>query len=366
MKHLFTIWFLILTFSGTSAKAHLVEQFYLSLEETGTTWRIDVTFDASYALPELCDDPDSPQPERAWLLGMNPQQHREIQQGAESYLRQALTFTIGGRETPFTTTFPDFEFTPPRFPELATGGAYLTVRLEGHLQNWQRGDLSLAISPTVRPDFVLHMKRDGESQFQILAPGENKPVFNLDQGLLPILILGYRHVIPDGLDHVLFIFALFLMARAWRPLLAQSLAFTLAHSITLGLAISGFINLSKLPGAFLIEPLIALSIVALALENIFRQKVQKRRLLIVFLFGLIHGLGFAESLGSVLQKDSQLLGSLIVANLGVELAQITLLAALWIGTIVWWKSKFYQQCRLAACLLIAAIAISWTIERLIT
>ncbi len=351
---------------ASMSRAHIVEQFYLSIEETGPEWRIDITFDASYAFEELRDDPYTPQPERSWLMEMNPRQHQKLRKGAEEYLREAISFQHNGAEHPFTLSFPNFESSPPEFPKLATGGAYLIVRLEGTIPEWQGGELKLVVSPEVRPNFILVSQAGDEANFEIVFPGGSQSVFTLNRGKLGLLWLGFRHVIPDGPDHILFILALFLMARKWRPLVAQSLSFTIGHSLSLGLAIWGVIPIKSLPGAFLIEPLIALSIAALAIENIFRKELRTKRIFIVFLFGLIHGLGFAGSFAAVLQSTPNLFSSLILANIGVELAQISVLAAAWLITIRLWRSEHYQKARLAASLVIAGSGLYWTIERLIT
>ena len=138
------------------------------------------------------------------------------------------------------------------------------------------------------------------------------------------IISGYRHVIPLGLDHLLFIFGLFLLAPRWKPLLGQSLLFTVAHSITLALAIFGIISLPSI----LIEILIAASIAWIGIENLLMKELKPSRLFLVFGFGLLHGMGFAsvlrEKLGDLSGKQIAL--PLVSFNVGVELAQITVLA----------------------------------------
>ena len=351
---------------ASMSHAHIVEQFYLSIEATGPEWRIDITFDASYAFEERRDDPNTPQPERSWLVEMDPEEHKKVREGAEEYLRKAISFQHDGAEHPFTLTFPGFEKSPPEFPELFTGGAYLIVRLEGTLPEWQGGELKIAVSSEVRPNFILVSQAGDDTNFKVVSPGGSQSVFTLNREGLGLLWLGFRHIAPEGTDHILFILALFLIARKWRPLVAQSLSFTIGHSLSLGLAVWGVISIESLPGAFLIESLIALTIAALAIENIFRKELQPKRIFIVFLFGLIHGLGFAGSLAAILQSTPDLISSLVLVNLGVELAQISLLTAAWLITIRWWRSEHYQKTRLAASLAIAFIGLYWTIERLIT
>jgi hypothetical protein len=139
------------------------------------------------------------------------------------------------------------------------------------------------------------------------------------------LMLGYQHIIPLGMDHIFFVLTLFLLKPQLKPILWQSSAFTVAHSITLGLAMYHFI----IPPAAIIEPLIALSIVFLALQNIFIAKLQKSRIGLVFLFGLVHGLGFASALSRLGLPEDKKLTCLFLFNVGVELGQLTIILLAW-------------------------------------
>ncbi|HLG39417.1 MAG TPA: HupE/UreJ family protein [Chitinophagaceae bacterium] len=175
------------------------------------------------------------------------------------------------------------------------------------------------------------------------------------------LELGYKHILPLGLDHILFVVSLFLLSAKLKPLLWQSLTFTIAHSITLGLAMY---NVIKLPAA-IVEPLIALSIMYVALENVFIKKLRTSRIAVVFLFGLIHGLGFAGALSNLGLPQNSYLVSLIMFNVGVELGQLTviliafMLVGKWFGQKVWYH-KFIVT---PLSLIIAAIALFWVIQR---
>lgn len=119
----------------------------------------------------------------------------------------------------------------------------------------------------------------------------------------PYLRLGFTHILPGGLDHVLFVLGLFLLAPMWRPVLAQVTTFTLAHSITLGLALYGAVSVSRA----IVEPLIALSIAYVAVENLVTTELKPWRLALVFLFGLLHGMGFAGVLQDLSLAPSELL-----------------------------------------------------------
>src|SRR4029453_46118 len=138
--------------------------------------------------------------------------------------------------------------------------------------------------------------------------------------------LGFKHIL-DGIDHLLFLFCLVIPFRRLRSLVAIITSFTVAHSITL---IASAYNLA--PDALwfppLIETLIAVSIVYMALENIVAPQL-KRRWLITFAFGLVHGFGFSFALRQTLQfAGAHLLTSLVSFNLGVELGQLLVLLVL--------------------------------------
>ncbi|MCB1042448.1 MAG: HupE/UreJ family protein [Acidobacteria bacterium] len=134
------------------------------------------------------------------------------------------------------------------------------------------------------------------------------------------LTMGYMHILPLGLDHILFVLGLFLFSRKPKDLLWQVSAFTLAHTTTLALSAYGVV---RLPSQ-LVESLIALSLVYVGVENLLATQIKTRRLLVVFGFGLLHGLGFASV---VMDLDSWQRGAwhLISFNVGVELGQLSVI-----------------------------------------
>lgn len=172
---------------------------------------------------------------------------------------------------------------------------------------------------------------------------------------------GFVHVVPLGMDHILFVLGLFLLSRHWKPLLLQVTAFTLAHTLTLGLAATGMVQVP----ASVVEPIIAGSIVVIALENIFYPRYTPWRLLVVFIFGLVHGLGFAGALSRLDLPASALLVGLLGFNLGVELGQLTVIAAGLVLTI-WLRDpdRYRKAVVIPGSLAIAAMGAYWMIERL--
>ena len=174
--------------------------------------------------------------------------------------------------------------------------------------------------------------------------------------------LGFEHILPLGLDHILFILSIFFLQPKLKPVALQATVFTLAHSITLGLAMYGFFS----PPSSIVEPIISLSIVFIALENLIVRKVNPVRLAVVFVFGLIHGLGFAGVLSDLGLPKESFFTSLISFNVGVELGQITVILIAYFLVGKWFSEKAWYRQRIVVpvCVIIALIAGFWTIERL--
>src|SRR5215204_1014638 len=187
---------------------------------------------------------------------------------------------------------------------------------------------------------------------------ENLPVTDIAWFYLQ---LGVRHIIPEGLDHILFIAALCMLNTKWKSILWQATAFTAAHSITLALSIRSIISLP----VGIVEPIIALSIAFVAIENVLVSEIKYWRLLIVFCFGLIHGLGFASVLNEIGLPRNQFYTSVLSFNVGVELGQIVVIIAVFGFIILPFRQKDWYRKFIVFPLsfLIAAIAVYWTVKR---
>ena len=175
--------------------------------------------------------------------------------------------------------------------------------------------------------------------------------------------LGFAHVIPLGFDHILFILTLFFLNSKIKSVLRQCTVFTIAHSLSLGLAASGWI----VTNANYIEPLIAISIFYTAIENIVIKNVSPFRLLFIFVFGLIHGMGFASALQEIGIPKTQFFTCLFSFNLGVELGQIVVILMAYLLLSKWFRHKSWYKERLVYPIssLIGCIALYWTIERIL-
>ncbi len=176
------------------------------------------------------------------------------------------------------------------------------------------------------------------------------------------LWLGFLHILPWGVDHILFVLGLYFLGGGWRPLVSQTTAFTVAHTITLGLSAYGVVSLSPR----IVEPLIAFSIACVALENIFRPRLSPVRLGVVFGFGLLHGLGFASSLAEVPLPADQFFTTLLAFNFGVDFGQLGVLALAFLA-VGWARGRDWYRRRivLPVCGVIAAIGLFWTAQRVL-
>ena len=174
---------------------------------------------------------------------------------------------------------------------------------------------------------------------------------------------GFNHILPKGLDHILFILGIFLLSIKIKPLLWQVTMFTLAHSITLSLSM---LNIISLPSN-IVEPLIALSIAYIGFENIFAHKLNTHRMLIVFIFGLLHGMGFASMLAGFGMPDYAFATALISFNIGVELGQILILGLAFLAVGIWFGKKSWYGAYITTpgSLMIAITGLYWTYDRII-
>ncbi|HMI61421.1 MAG TPA: HupE/UreJ family protein, partial [Puia sp.] len=174
------------------------------------------------------------------------------------------------------------------------------------------------------------------------------------------LKLGIQHIIPLGLDHILFVISLCLLSTHIKTILWQATAFTLAHSVTLALSMKGLL---VAPGA-VVEPVIALSIMFVAIENMLLSELKPWRIAIVFLFGLIHGMGFASALNEIGLPRNNFYTSTLSFNAGVEIGQVIVIACVFMLVIIpfgkrTWYRKFVVY---PSSILIASIAAWWVIK----
>lgn len=233
----------------------------------------------------------------------------------------------------------------------------LPHKVEAHQQDEfiildiEQGEIQLE-SGKIDKEYVAALKR---KRLRKLAAMSSYEKFQL------YIKAGFEHIIPKGLDHILFVLGLFFSSLVLASLLWQITAFTLAHSITLGLAALGMIgSLGNI-----IEPLIALSIVWIAIENCLFKKTSKWRPLVVFSFGLLHGLGFAAVLSEYGLPKDDLVASLVAFNIGIELGQLSLIFLAFMITFFIQKKTWYRQLvQIPVSIIIGLVGCYWFVERL--
>ncbi len=190
---------------------------------------------------------------------------------------------------------------------------------------------------------------------------EGATVISFWTNLVNYTVVGYYHILPLGLDHILFIIGLFLMATSLKPLLVQVTTFTLAHSITLALGVLGILVVPS----EIVEPLIAVSIVYVCVENIFMPYMSKWRPVVIFLFGLLHGQGFAGALTEFGLSVNNVTSGLIGFNLGVELGQLSVILICFALVGFWFAKKDWYRTVIVipASTVIALIGAFWVVQR---
>ena len=256
---------------------------------------------------------------------------------------------------PFPTPAP--ESSPASSPD---GQAMVNINWPmamGGLLIRQHGDNSNA-------SYVEFLPMGGQSRGFALGEIYQLSLFDIVQRYIHS---GIIHIVPHGLDHILFVIGLLAFSRSGHHLLLQISLFTVAHTLTLAAASLGLITLSPA----LVEPLIALSIAYIGVENLMRSSPQitpqftLMRGSVVFAFGLLHGLGFASVLADFGLPDTAFLASLISFNIGVEIGQLIIVIPLFVLLrYILAEQKYYKIIfQIPVSVLIALTGIYWALER---
>ena len=310
------------------------------------------------------------------LRVMQSEQLRQAFADFEKEFLEQVSIYFDGEKTPFKITrvdIPEPGYT--KVPRISTIIVEGEVPLTAKSLTWyypaRFGDNAVRVRQVDEVNEKWHW-----SAWQWLRNDQKSDPFSLTEvftqpSVLEIiqvyLVSGIEHILPKGLDHILFILGIFLLSIHLRPLLWQVTMFTIAHTITLGLSMNGIINLP----ANIVEPLIALSIAFIGLENIWSPALHRSRLFIVFGFGLLHGMGFASVLSDFGMPENDFATALISFNVGVEIAQLTIIAVAWLifGFGIRRHLDNDQQYRkwvvIPGSAIIAVIGLYWTWERIV-
>jgi hydrogenase/urease accessory protein HupE len=361
---------LCLGFSG-NLRAHQVDSVEMEFRVVDDEWWLVGLMDIAFMVPERRGDPEAPPYYRGEVMEAPSETLEMMRRETENTLRRILTLRYKGEEVPWRIAFPDFDREPFELPEDPGDWALLTTHLRMDARPGP-GELQAVWNDDQGSELII-----------VIEEGENAGIISTPAGMSSVLmrvdeegrvvaagssevgwgwfVSGYRHVVPTGLDHLLFILGLFLLAPRWKPLLVQSLVFTIAHSITLALAVFGWVNLPERA----VDIAVAASIAWIGIENLWTKELKPRRLILVFGFGLLHGLGFAgdlvEKLASV--PAERLVQPLLWFNVGVEMAQITVLAVAF--ALLWPFRKHAQKVRVWGSAVVALAGVVWIVERVL-
>ena len=344
---------------------------------TLTDVRLELRADGTYAVDVVCDldalalgVPSTADSAAlaAELEALDPDAREELAERLLVLLKRRLRVRFDGRPNAFEVSLPGRGRPPPEgAPPAALG---LVARLSGRVPE-QAQEVTFFASRAF-PPVRLTVRRAGKpaGPVEMLEPGGEswsiplvgpRSAATLTDTVRRYLVLGVTHIVPWGLDHVLFVLGLALLSPRLAPLLAQVTAFTVAHTLTLALSSYGVVTLSPR----VVESLIALSIVYVAVENVVSPRLRTSRLVLVFAFGLLHGLGFAGVLGELGLPESQRLTALLAFNIGVELGQLAVIAAALAALGGWTRLGGTRQAVVRpASMAIAAIGLFWFFQRL--
>jgi hydrogenase/urease accessory protein HupE len=228
------------------------------------------------------------------------------------------------------------------------------------------------LEKTIQDVLVKIELKNGESYTEIIKP--NKPIFLIPTTSSSLNVFrtytyfGIEHIWL-GIDHLLFVFALVLITTGTWKMVKTITAFTIAHSITLSLAVLGFVKFPSAP----VEAVISLSIIFLALELIRLQQgkqvtTAKYPWIVAFTFGLLHGFGFAGALSEIGLPQTDIPMALASFNIGVELGQIVFVLLI-VAMLKAIKAIPYKQpvwLKKVPAYMIGSIAAMWTIERVLS
>lgn len=351
-----------LSLCGSIARAHEIGTTRVSvLLQDERTFTIEIVTDAAALVEKLEASAGRPSSPAGDLDGQ--QTRLSI---FDDIFRRRLSVAFDGSQA-----HPAISYAVSRSTDAASP-AIATVRLTGntppgaHALTWTYGWTFASYALIVRRDSsdkpATEWLEGGQTSAPIALSGPAQSVDRLTTAGR-YLILGFTHIIPYGFDHVLFVLGIFLLSGRARSVLWQVSAFTVAHSITLALSMYGVVTA---PPA-VVEPMIALSILYVAIENIFLSELRSWRVALVFAFGLLHGLGFAGALKDLGLPRSEFLTALLTFNVGVEAGQLAVITAAFLlvgwpsGTRVWYRRRVV----IPASLAIACTALYWTVQRLL-
>ena len=313
---------------------------------------------------------------KAWAETLDGDDFAVMKKTANSYLKDCFQLSLENKLLDYEVKFERFENATPIWEFTDKGQAVFQVKLVGkfshdakgpmmlHWEDYQDEPIALRVETwdanSEKQTAVMRIESKKTEQIAWIDTSRSGGSTAKNSSLFTWIIAGYEHILPKGLDHILFILGLFLLQHNMRALLWQSTAFTVAHSITLGMVVMGWCHVSS----SIVEPAIALSIVYVAAENLWVKELKSWRVGLIFCLGLLHGMGFASVMQELDIPAGSVMKPLLGFNLGVEFGQVTVLIAAFIVTYAFLKKPIYAKIRFVGSLMIALTGLYWTVERI--
>jgi hydrogenase/urease accessory protein HupE len=347
-------------FYGNPACAHEIGTTRVStLFHEGRTFEIEIVTDATALADKLEASSGQPSPG-----DKSPASLQRLFTSSDESFRQRVKIVFDGTEV-----------RPVIVYSVAPGNgvgasAVATIRLSGQIPpgahsftwnySWTFASYAMMVRSAASQNPVTEWLEGGQSSAPF-ALESSAPSFARLSIVWRYLTLGFTHILPNGFDHMLFVIGIYLLSGRARAVLTQVSAFTVAHSMTLGLSMYGIVTVSPR----VVEPMIALSIAYVAIENIFVSELKSWRIALVFGFGLLHGMGFAGALKELGLPRSEFVTALLTFNVGVEAGHLAVIGAVFL--LIGWRcsNRAWYRSRIVvpASSLIACVAVYWTIAR---
>lgn len=375
LRRIAVILFALLALNGL-ASGHAMKQVRSEISAGNGQWQASVWLEAWALYPE--DGPKIPQGTpgdpgtagKAWVATLEEADHSTMRKVAAEFLDETFVLTLDGQRLKAEYHYPDYAEPKPVLSENLEGNALVRIDLSGALPDKASGPLLLAWQDDEDEPLALLIRGTESRLLRLTARAPAVELMTIDssggttgeQGssLWQWIVSGFVHILPLGTDHICFILGLFFLQPKWKPLLIQTSAFTLAHSITLALVV---LKVFTVP-ASVVEPMIALSIAYVGIENLWVKELKPWRVGLVFGLGLLHGMGFASVMQELDLPEGQVLKPLVGFNLGVEFGQVTVLATAF--ALTFWmirKPQFGAVRKVASCL-IGLMGLYWTWDRI--
>jgi hypothetical protein len=374
LVHLAWCAFAVALLGGATVHAHEIGTTRVSiLFQEDRTYNVEIVTDAAALAEKLHASAGGSLP-----LDTCPTCLQSVFARLDQPFRQRVKLAFDAQEVLPTTAYAVTPGTDALLP------AVVTIRLTGRIPadarqvtwtyGWTFASYALTIQGAGSKEAVTEWLEGGQTSAPFALTLPTPPIDRLDTAWR-YLALGFIHILPFGFDHILFLLALLLPAVLWwengrwrpapalRTVLLETTgivtAFTLAHSLTLSLAVLGVVNLPSR----LVESVIAFTVLLAALNNLF-PVVTTRRWALAFVLGLIHGFGFASVLWELGLPSDALALALACFNLGVEAGQLTIVAMVLPLAFALRQTWLYRRLALpVGSAAVALLALIWCLER---